>query len=128
MKGEYYTFKDWDTGEYKAAEGVFGLGNVVTGQGNIDVSRKHATSVSQHILENYLGVGNGDRDFSLVHQAAEAKARQQIGNVQDFLRSKEPLPASQVNSILARVRQRWEQIGYSSYRSYIQAVIPPDLE
>jgi len=119
MKGEYYTFNDWDTGEYKAVEGVFGLGNVVTGQGNIDVSRKHAASVSQHILENYLGVGNG---------TAEAKARQQMGNVRDFLRSKEPLPASQVNSILARVQQRWKQIGYSSYRSYIQGVIPPDLE
>jgi NADPH-dependent glutamate synthase beta subunit-like oxidoreductase len=128
MKGEYYIFKDWDTGEYKPVEGVFGLGNVVTGQGNIDLSRKHAASVSQHILEKYLGVGNGDRDFSLVQEAAAAKARLQTARISEFLTSKEPLPASQVNAILARVRQRWQQIGYSSYRSYIQSVIPPDLE
>jgi hypothetical protein len=128
MKGEYYTFKDWDTGEYKAAEGVFGLGNVVTGQGNIDVSRKHAASVSQYILENYLGVGNGDRDFSSVLQAAEAKAGDQLGKVQEFLKTHQPLPAAQVNSILERVQQRWNQIGYTSYRSYIQSVMPPDLE
>jgi NADPH-dependent glutamate synthase beta subunit-like oxidoreductase len=124
MKGEVYSFKDWDTGEYTAMEGVFGLGNVVTGRGNIDESRKHAAAVSRKILQNYLGVGNGDRDLSSLYAAVEARARLQMESVKDFLEGKPPLPVPQVNSILARVHQRWEQIRYTSYRKYIELVKP----
>jgi NADPH-dependent glutamate synthase beta subunit-like oxidoreductase len=128
MKGEYYRFKDEDTGEYTPAEGVYGLGNVVTGKGNIDVSRKHAASVSQHILESYLGVGEGDRDISPVFEQKEAEVRRRMNDVGAYLRRKEPLAAAQVNTILGHVRERWKQIGYTSYRDFIKAVTPPDLQ
>ena len=128
MKGEYYTFKDWDTGEYAKGEGVFGLGNVVTGQGNIDLSRKHAASVSKMVLENYLGVGNGDRDISSVSDPAENRGQEQAEKVKQYLRGKEPLPAQQVNAILARVSNRMRDLGYTNYREYIQKVTPSDLE
>ena len=127
MTGEVYRFKDSDTGEYAAVEGVFGLGNVVTGKGNIDVSRRHATSVSQRILEDYLGVGNGDRSV-LTCEATEAAVREQVEKIQNFLRGKTPLAISQVNSIVERVHQRWQQIGYTAYREFIKSVTPPDLE
>lgn len=126
MKGEYYSFKDWDTGKYMATEGVFGLGNVVTGRGNIDVSRKHAAAVSQRILEDYLGVGDGNRDLSSVYGSQEAGVQQKVGKVQDYLREKAPLAPSQIDSILARVHQRWESIGYTSYRDYIKKVRPAE--
>jgi hypothetical protein len=128
MEGEYYSFKDPETGKYARAEGVFGLGNVVTGKGNIEVSRKHAASVSQQILENYLGIGNGDRDISAVYEAAATGARHGIGEVGSFLRAKEPLSVGQVSSILTRLRERWKQIGYSSYREFLKSVTPPDLQ
>jgi NADPH-dependent glutamate synthase beta subunit-like oxidoreductase len=115
MRHEYYCFKDSDTGEYAAAEGVFGLGNVVTGKGNIEVSRKNAMIVSKRMLENYLGLGNGDRDLSPIYERTEDRMRRQVGNVQTFLKTKAPLAAPQVNSILARVHQRREQVGYTSY-------------
>ena len=35
MQGEVFAFKDWDLGVYDEEHGVFGVGNVVTGQGNI---------------------------------------------------------------------------------------------
>ena len=128
MKGEYYTWKDWDTGEYAKAEGVFGLGNVVTGQGNIDLSRKHAASVSKMIIENYLGIGNGDRDISGVSAAAEARGQEQAEKVKDYLKSKKPLAPEKVNSILGRVSNRMKEIGYTGYREYIRKVTPADLE
>ena len=128
MKGEFYSFKDWDTGEYATVEGVFGLGNVVTGQGNIDLSRKHAASVSKLILENYLGVSNGNRDISAVLDAGQNRGREQAEKVKDYLRGKEPLPPEKVNAILARVSNRMRDIGYTSYREYIQKVTPSDLE
>jgi NADPH-dependent glutamate synthase beta subunit-like oxidoreductase len=128
MKGEYYIFKDSDTGAYAPVEGVFGLGNVVTGKGNIEVSRKHAASVSKKILENYLGLGNGDRDISFVHEAAEDRTRRQLEDVQNFLRGKTPLAVPQVNAIMSRVHERLQQVGYTSYRQFLNAVTPPDLE
>jgi len=38
MSGEYYTFAGKDVPRYTAMDRVFGVGNVVTGQGNIRVS------------------------------------------------------------------------------------------
>jgi len=128
MKGEYYTWKDWDTGEYAKLEGVFGLGNVVTGQGNIDLSRKHAASVSKMVLENYLGVGNGDRDISAVSAAAESRGQEQAEKVKEYLKGKKPLAPEQVNAILAKVNKRMQEIGYTGYREYIKKVTPADLE
>jgi hypothetical protein len=128
MKGEYYVFKDSDTGEYAPAEGIYGLGNVVTGKGNIDVSRKHAASVSQHILESYLGVGEGERDISGAFQQKEAEVQQRMTDVGRYLGKREMLSSDQVQSILTRVQDRWKQIGYTSYRDFIKAVTPPDLE
>ena len=128
MKGEFYSFKDWNTGEYATVEGVFGLGNVVTGLGNINVSRKHAASVSQLILENYLGVSNADRDISAVSDAGQNRGREQAEKAKEYLRGKEPLPLGKVNAILARVRNRMRDVGYTTYRDYIQKVTPLDLE
>jgi hypothetical protein len=109
-------------------EGVFGLGNVVTGQGNIDLSRKHAASVSKLVLENYLGVGNGDRDISAVSEGGQNRGQEQAEKVKEYLRGKQPLPPQKVNAILARVSKRMREVGYTTYREYIKNVTPPDLE
>lgn len=128
MKGESYTFKNWDTGEYAKVEGVFGLGNVVTGQGNIDLSRKHAASVSKLVLENYLGVGNGNRDISAVSDGGRNRGQEQAEKVKEYLQGKEPLLPEKVNAILARVGSRMREVGYTTYREYILKVTPSDLE
>lgn len=50
MKGELYKVKDEQTGEVEGLPGVFALGNAVTGQGNIVISRKHGKLVADHVL------------------------------------------------------------------------------
>src|ERR1700690_297322 len=57
MNGEYYTFTDEDLPRYSGADRVFGVGNVVTGQGNIRVSLVHSQKVTSHLIANYIGVG-----------------------------------------------------------------------
>jgi NADPH-dependent glutamate synthase beta subunit-like oxidoreductase len=54
MRGETYAFNSGDTGEYEALPGVFGLGNVVTGKGNIHESEEHGESVARHVATSYL--------------------------------------------------------------------------
>ncbi|MBI4456690.1 MAG: hypothetical protein HY644_12420 [Acidobacteria bacterium] len=128
MKGDLYCFKDWDTGQYVPCERVFGLGNVVTGQGNIAVSQKHSAQVAKYVLANYLGIGNGEGDISPLHRMTENRAQQAVEKAETFLQRQRPLCASCINSILARVVQRMSELGYVGYREWIKKVTPTDLE
>jgi len=113
MKGEYYTFKDWDLGIYAGAEGVFGVGNVVTGQGNIRASLMHSKQVAGYLTENYFAGAVG---------AGGAAA------VSDHLAKKEPLPPEQLERIRALVKHHQQRVGYSGdYQAWIAKVTPPDL-
>ena len=75
MKGEYYTFTDEELPCYTGAERVFGVGNVVTGQGNIRVSLVHSQKVTSHLIANYIGVGSGSNGGKLSGLYAPAEAR-----------------------------------------------------
>ncbi len=72
MKGELYRIKDEKTGEVEGLQGVFALGNTVTGKGNIQVSLKHGRLVAQHVLK-YLE-GQPTLPYSKV-AAIEAKVK-----------------------------------------------------
>ncbi len=114
MKGETYAFKDWDKGVYDAARGVFGVGNVVTGQGNIRASLLHAQKVAAFLQENYFGGAWGAAGAALV---------------EGHLKKRAPLPAAKVEEILKRVRARQREVGYDGdYAGWIARVTPPDLE
>lgn len=54
MEWETYAMADQSLGIYQGAEGVFAVGNVVTGQGNIRSSLVHARRVAEHLEEHYL--------------------------------------------------------------------------
>ena len=53
MNGAYYDFKDWDLGIYGPRENVYGIGNTVTGQGNIRLSREHGKAVATFLVERF---------------------------------------------------------------------------
>src|SRR6204780_4913411 len=54
MKGEYYTFTDDDLPRYSGSHRVFGVGNVVTGQGNIRVSLVHSQKVTTQLIDKHI--------------------------------------------------------------------------
>lgn len=129
MKGTYYRYKDWDTGEYEPVPGVFGVGNVVTGKGNIKASLEHGKLVAAHLLEKYLGVGEaGERDISAGFAAAAAKGAAQAQAVQAHLARVAPLPPGKVEALLQQARARQAQVGYKDYASWIASVTPADME
>ena len=130
MKGEYYDYKDWDMGQYAHSERVFGVGNVVTGQGNIRLSMVHSQRVANRLIQEYIGVGeDGRRDLSGMSAAAEARGTTQAAAVKEKIKALPALTNEQLNQIDARVRERQMKVGYSSdYNSWIAKVTPPDLE
>ena len=102
MRGELYDFQDWDLGRLADFPTLFSAGNVVTGKGNIVDSRKHARHVAGHMTEHYLELADGVKKL-------------------------EPLTPEARESILKRVRDHQDRVGYDgAYRDWIEAVTPPD--
>jgi len=127
MKGEYYTFTDEDLPRYAASDRVFGVGNVVTGQGNIRVSLVHSQKVTNHLIENYMSGAGGNWGGS--HASAESRGAAQAHAVREGLHSLPALTPGEVEALERRIRAIQERVGYTSdYDSWIAKVTPPDLE
>jgi ferredoxin/flavodoxin---NADP+ reductase len=129
MKGEYYTFTNEEEARYSESDHVFGVGNVVTGQGNIRVSLIHSQKVTNQLIENYMGVGDGDGSISGVYAPAEANAAACAQAVQERVQQLPALSPAEVAALEKRIRVQQEKVGYTSdYDSWIAKVTPPDME
>ncbi len=132
MKGEYYEFAGEETPQYKGNDRVFGVGNVVTGQGNIRVSLVHSQKVTEQVIERYLGVGDGgegSRDISAITAPAAARGAAQALAVQEQIRTIPPLSEELIAAIDHRIRAQHERVGYGGdYDTWITRITPPDLE
>ncbi len=118
MHGEVFRLKDARTGKLEGLDGVFAVGNAVTGKGNISDSQRHGRVVSRHMLENYLqGVASG---YEEVLAAAEAEAGARAAAVAAYVTGRAPLPGERVASILERVRDLQRRVGYpGDYHEYM---------
>jgi ferredoxin/flavodoxin---NADP+ reductase len=129
MKGEYYTFSDEDLPRYAGADRVFGVGNVVTGQGNIRVSLVHSQKVTKRLVEEYLRTGDSDAAGAASVASTESRAADRAKTLEAVVETLPALSQEQVAAIEKRIRARQEQVGYTSdYDSWIAKVTPPDLE
>src|SRR6266851_2163244 len=71
-KGEYYDFSQEGLPRYLESDRVFGVGNVVTGRGNIRASLAHSQEVTTKLIENYIGVADGASASVRFYAGAEA--------------------------------------------------------
>ena len=62
MEWSTYDIKNEETGEVNGLENVFGVGNAITGKGNIRVSRIHAREVAVYVADNRLPESGVDVD------------------------------------------------------------------
>ena len=62
MEWSTYDIKDLETGEINGLDNVFGVGNSITGKGNIRVSRDHSREVAIYVAENRLPDSGVDVD------------------------------------------------------------------
>jgi hypothetical protein len=124
MNGEYYTFAGKDVPRYTAMDRVFGVGNVVTGQGNIRVSLVHSQKVTKRVVDSMKG-DDGN--------AGAGNAEQQVASAMDTIGKQiEVIPRlsdDQLAEVERQVHVLQQKAGFTSdYDSWIAKVTPPDLE
>jgi ferredoxin--NADP+ reductase len=126
MNGEYYTFSGKDLPRYTPMDRVFGVGNVVTGQGNIRVSLVHSQKVTKRVVDCMKGDdGNAG--------AGTVSAEQQVATAMDAIgKQMEVIPQlsdDQLAAVERQVHALQQKAGFTSdYDTWIAKVTPPDLE
>ena len=114
MNGELYDFANWDHGTFEGMDNVFAAGNVLTGKGNIAVSRRHAVEVTDGALEAYLGLGEaGEGADPAQGPAGVADAAAELAEgVLRHAASRPRLGPADLTQLLGRVADRQEAVGY----------------
>jgi len=118
-KGELYDFIDAATGAVRGQTGVFGLGNVLTGQGNIKDSRENAHEIMEGAVLAYLGIEERSAGETMLGVAPSR--REQISNVIDQAVSTPKATPEQLRSFMNLVYARWREVDYPGhYASWIE--------
>jgi ferredoxin/flavodoxin---NADP+ reductase len=128
-RGELFDYTDPELGRIAGYDHVFGAGNAVTGKGNIAVSRKHGMMVGEHLIEQFLGLGEqGHTGEEHLLDAITNPVHDAVNKLADWVGNRPPLPPEQVESILARVRAQQQAVGYSGvYPDWIAKHTPVEL-
>jgi ferredoxin--NADP+ reductase len=130
IRGELFDFSDWELGRLAGYPSVFSAGNIVTGKGNIVASRKHAREVATVVIEAFLGLREKGHEGEgrLAGRAAEP-LREQARRIASEIQLQSPPDSGTMMSILARVRERQQAVGYrGDFAAWIQRVAPPGLD
>jgi ferredoxin--NADP+ reductase len=131
MSGDYITFSGKDVPRYTAMDRVFGVGNVVTGQGNIRVSLVHSQKVTKRVVDCMNG-GDGGAGVTSVSAGVGTAERQVAGAMKaigEQIAAIPPLSDDQIGAVERQVRALQQKAGFTSdYDSWIAKVTPPDLE
>jgi NADPH-dependent glutamate synthase beta subunit-like oxidoreductase len=117
-KGELYDFVDAATGAVRGLPGVFGLGNVLTGQGNIKDSRENAHEIVERSVLAYLGIG--PRGAEALPGEAAAR-REQLANVLDQTKNAPKATPEELRAFMTLVYARWREVDYpGNYAAWIE--------
>ncbi|RME51811.1 MAG: hypothetical protein D6795_07680, partial [Deltaproteobacteria bacterium] len=124
MDGEFYRFEDRQRGILDAERYIFAVGNVVTGKGNILLSRKHSTAIAEEVVAAYVGVEGRDRlDPFTVFSSLEARGHEEAETIARCILPRPPLSAQRRAKLLARVRKRQETVGYDGrYETWVEKI------
>jgi len=125
IKNNLYEFDSEKLGALRGMNGVFGLGNVLTGKGNIRDSRISASVVAERIIENLLGIPDTANSVDEMSTALHGEFRARAEPLVDRALSGAKLPPEQIAPILERVKRRWDEVGYTGdYHAWIEAHRP----
>src|SRR6202051_2619907 len=113
MRGEYYDFNHETLPQYGECDHVFGVCDVVPGQGNLLSSLLHSQGVTTKLIENYIGGGDERTATARFYAGAEARGTAQAQAVRDQVQLMPSLSYQEVAAIEQRIRAFQERVGYT---------------
>lgn len=117
-RGELYDFVDPESGAVRGHTGVFGLGNVLTGQGNIKDSRENAHAITEGAVMDYLGLSNGSRRDPLL--GMPERRSETTALIEQATRAPKATP-EQLRAFMSLVYARWREVDYpGDYAAWIE--------
>jgi len=120
-----FPYRPTERGALRGVDGVFGLGNVLTGKGNIRDSRVNASVVAERIIENLLGVPDAPDAIDDMSDALHDEFSARAQPIVDRALAGSKLPPEHIAPILERVKRRWDEVGYpGDYRAWIETKRP----
>jgi hypothetical protein len=123
LTGELSDFASWDTGALRGLSGVFGLGNVLTGKGNIKDSRDNAEEIATLVVRDYLGLNEtprSDAAAAALAQGVHEAAREQAAPAIESAIRRAKVPVERLAAIAQAIEGRWLACGYGgSYKEWI---------
>lgn len=118
-KGELYDYASWDTGAVRNLGGVFGLGNVLTGKGNIKDSRINAREISDAVIRDYIGLNETRADIDPLRDSREA-AKAAANSVAESAIRRAKVSTEKLENIAHAIEARWSAVGYDGdYGSWL---------
>ena len=125
MKSEYYDFNHETLPRYRESDHVFGVGNVVTGQGNIRSSLLHSQEGTTKLIENYIGIADEDTAPVRFYAGVEARGTAQAQAVRHRVQVMQGLSHHEIAALEQRIRAFQERVGYAGdYDSWIAGETP----
>jgi hypothetical protein len=102
---------------------VFGLGNVLTGKGNIRESRENAEEIAEVLIHDYLGIaepahtdGAAAATVQRAHDAARERAQPAIESAIRLAK----VPVERLSQVARAIEARWRAVGYDgSYAAWM---------
>lgn len=126
MNGELFPFTDWDLGRLDGYPNVFSAGNVVTGKGNIIASRKHASQIGEHLVEQFLGLGDPAGRKAAEEELFEgvaSKARAQAEGIAKAVAAAPRITEAALTEVRRRARVQQDKVGFKgSFSDWIAKV------
>jgi NADPH-dependent glutamate synthase beta subunit-like oxidoreductase len=124
MKGETYDVEDEDTGKVRGFEGLYVVGNAVTGKGNINVSYRHARAAAQKVLESYL-VGDAEARAEASGVPGAAAVGEAAAKIARAVHAAPRPNEATRREIMARVKKLQDRAGYrGDYKAYMSEARP----
>jgi NADPH-dependent glutamate synthase beta subunit-like oxidoreductase len=121
LKGDLYEFDSAERGVLLGVDGVFGLGNVLTGTGNIRDSRVNASVVAERIMEDLLDVADTPDTVDDMSDALHEEFRARAQPLIDQTLARDKLPPEAIARVVERIQSRWEEVGYpGDYPAWIE--------
>ncbi len=75
LRGELFDYASWDTGALSGLDRVFGLGNALTGRGNIKDSRKSARDVAGRVMTLTLPILDAAAVSAILDRVKQRQAK-----------------------------------------------------